>query len=300
MRIGFVVLAHQDPAQTAELADALCGCQGASVVLHYDRNSPAREFDFLRAQLSSSPILWPARIRCGWGQFSLVEATLSCLAALKVSGAPCDYVYLLSGSDLPIKPLASLQAFLAAQAGLQFIESIPIRERRWVRGGIEEERFVFHHWINQRRRKRWFDLWWRTQRKLGLRRTVPSGLELSLGSQWWCLTWPACLDILALCERRPQITRFFRRTWIPDESFFQTLIRQVVGPEKLSSCSLTYSRFDESGRPTILTDAARALLLDQEQAFFARKADPAAQGLRRYFLDLARSPVEAVDWKRNR
>ena len=75
---------------------------------------------------------------------------------------------------------------------------------------------------------------------------VPAGFMLPhLGSQWWCLTRQTLSAILESPDRA-EIDRYFRRVWIPDESYFQTMVRQFS--TNVESRSLTLSKFGLSGQ----------------------------------------------------
>jgi hypothetical protein len=294
VNIAFAILAHRQPEQIAELAQVLA-CRGDSVVIHYDANSPESEYRLLRTSLAGAgSVTFADRVRCGWGEFSLVQATMNCLEDLRRTGRAVDYVFLLSGADIPIKPLAALKGYLSENAGGEFIESFPIRERRWLLGGNQEERFLYRFPFNKRRFRRLFRAFLLVQRWLRLTKAVPPGLKLCLGSQFWCLTWESCEAILRLCEERPEVVRFFRTAWIPDESFFQTLIRNVAPAERIRGRSLTHYHFDEHGRPRAYADGDQAAL-ETSDAFFARKAAGDARELRRHFFRVAASSSDAAD-----
>jgi hypothetical protein len=219
---------------------------------------------------------------CVWGGFSLVRATISALNTIKTAADWPDYVILLSGADFPIRSVSGLRSFLAAHAGSEFIESKPL-STPWVRGGLQAERFAYYFFLDWRRWPRLFDLVLRLQillaLPLGLRRH-PEGVVPHLGSQWWGLTGKSCSAILDLLARRSDIVGFFRWTWIPDESFFQSLIRLVAEANTIVDANLTYIEFDTDGRPVTLYDD-HLLHLRAQPYFFARKLSPHAHALRR-------------------
>jgi hypothetical protein len=80
---------------------------------------------------------------------------------------------------------------------------------------------------------------------------------------------------------RPAIDRYFRRVWIPDESYFQTLVRQYSS--NVESRSLTLSKFDFQGKPHIFYDD-HLQLLRRSDCFVARKIWPHATKLYQVFL----------------
>lgn len=268
--VGFILLAHDHPDQTVRLARHLAD-QGAPLVVHLDRRAAPMP------GLAGLPVIQTQAAE--WGMIGLVRATLDA-ARLLVQRAPgIGHVYLISGACLPIRPISELRAYLAAHPGVDFIESVPA-DRPWVGGGLSEERFTLHHPFPWRRRRRLFDLNVALQRRLGLRRRLPVGLVPHLGSQWWCLS-VASLRAILEDPRLPEYLRFFARVWIPDEGFFQSLVRRPgarLGPP------LSLVRFDATGQPHVFHDDHADLLAGADH-FFARKIDPGAQGLRARFLD---------------
>jgi len=101
-----------------------------------------------------------------------------------------------------------------------------------------------------------------------------------MGSQWWCLTRQTLTAILQ-DPKRKVYDRYFRRVWIPDESYFQTLAR--LYSIHIESRSLTLSKFDCQGRPHIFYDD-HLQLLRRSDCFVARKIWPHADRLYQSFL----------------
>ncbi|MDP2739676.1 MAG: beta-1,6-N-acetylglucosaminyltransferase, partial [Pseudorhodobacter sp.] len=99
-------------------------------------------------------------------------------------------------------------------------------------------------------------------------------------SQWWCLTRQTLSAMLEDPERAT-VDRYFKRVWIPDESYFQTLVRQYS--VNVESRSLTLSKFDFQGKPHIFYDD-HLQLLRRSDCFVARKIWPHADKLYRTFL----------------
>ncbi|KAA9133360.1 beta-1,6-N-acetylglucosaminyltransferase [Marinihelvus fidelis] len=289
MKIAFLVLAHDQPAQCSRLADRLLA-QGADVFIHADERAGSAFIERFNAHLQANKtqVTWAPRTTVEWGKWSMVRATLNGLQAIADSGSRPDYVYLISGADYPVRPLDELRAFLREHHGREFIESVNALENRWVTDGLQEERWRYRHWVSWRTHPWLFDKQWRLQRLLGLRREMPAGLKPHMGSQWWTLTWPTCEAILELA-RDTAIESFFRTTWVPDELFFQTAVRKVVDrQENIDSRHLTLYRFDVTGQPLVFHDDHAELLASQPY-FFARKLSTRANQLRDH-LDAAPGP----------
>ena len=288
-RVAYVMLAHEQPDQVAAHVELLTAADPSAVVLiHYDGNAPAADFTVLKDRLSSDPraFVVPDRARCGWGEFGLVQGPLNALREIARLNAEPDYVYLISGSCLPIRPLAELNRFLDEQAGTEFIQA---EDASWMLAGLRRERFEFYFPLSFKKRRRLFDLFVRLQRWLKVKRKPPDMLEPRFGSQWWCLTWSTCRAILAYLDKRPDVSSFFRLTWIPDESFFQTLAFRFADRSRLAGRTLTLHQFSAKGKPLVFFDEHEPWLFAQK-FFFARKISPEATLLKRKIAAIAAEP----------
>ncbi|MEM7319056.1 MAG: beta-1,6-N-acetylglucosaminyltransferase, partial [Pseudomonadota bacterium] len=147
-------------------------------------------------------------------------------------------------------------------------------------GGLDQERFTLRFPFSWKKHRFLFDRYVALQRRLRFKRKVPSGLVPHMGSQWWCLTRQTLSAILQDPDR-DLYDNFFKRVWIPDESYYQTLSR--LYSQKIESRSLTLSKFDFQGKPHIFYDD-HLQLLRRSDCFVARKIWPRAERLYRAFL----------------
>jgi hypothetical protein len=277
---GVVMLCHTALDRAAQVARAWAS-NGCPVVIHLDRRVPTPDRDRLAAALADLPdIRFSNRTACEWGTFSLVQATIIAATQMLDQFPQVSHVFLASGSCLPIRPVADLTAHLAARPDTDFIESVTTADVGWTVGGLNKERFTLRFPFSWKKQRRLFDAYVRLQRRLGFARRIPAGIIPHLGSQWWCLTRRSLQAILSHPDRA-RYDRYFRRVWIPDESYFQTLVRQVS--TRVESRSLTLSKFDFQGRPHVFYDD-HLHLLRQSEAFVARKIWPQADRLYATFL----------------
>ena len=128
---------------------------------------------------------------------------------------------------MPIKTAEYIHGFLDDNDP-DFIESFDFFGSDWIKTGFREERLIYRHWFNERTQARRFYASFRIQQMLGLKRRVPPDLNVMIGSQWWCLRRQTVEAVLEFVKSRPDAVRFFGNTWIPDETFFQTLVRHLV------------------------------------------------------------------------
>jgi hypothetical protein len=278
--LGVVLLCHTALDRAAQVARHWSEA-GCPVVIHLDRRvAEADRAKFALAVADLPDVRFSACVACEWGTFSLVKATIAAASQMLAGFPGVSHVYLASGSCVPIRPVRDLQAHLAAHSDTDFIESVTTADVGWTVGGLNKERFTLRFPFSWKRQKMLFDGYVRLQRLIGFERRIPVGIVPHLGSQWWCLTRRSLTAILAHPDR-PTFDRYFSRVWIPDESYFQTLVRLVS--TKVESQSLTLSKFDFQGRPHLFYDD-HLHLLRQSEAYVARKIWPEADLLYRTFL----------------
>lgn len=279
MKIAYLIIAHEHPELLARLVTHLQR-SGGIVIIHYDKKRGQEPIEKLQQFLGASfdNIIWAERESVVWGEWTLVQATLNGLVALRNSGLNPDYVYLLSGSDYPVRPLAELNDFLECNQRKEFIESFSDKLHNWVIEGIQKERYLYRFPFNWGKNPRLFSFVLKLQIKLGLRRHVPETIDPHFGSQWWALTWKTCKEILVLADDKV-INKFFRGVWVPDELFFQTLVRNVAHHDDIRSHTLTLYQFASNGTPVVYCNGHEDYLRKQN-FFFARKVSPYANTLR--------------------
>ncbi len=280
MSVGIILLCHTALDRAAEVA-RFWAAAGSPVVIHLDaRAGGDAAARFLNGFDDQPLVSFSRRFPCEWGTFGLVAATLAAAEQLLAAHPDLGHVFLASGACLPLRPHAELTGYLADHPKTDFIESVTTGDVPWIVGGLAEERFTLRFPFSWRRQRRLFDGYVRLQRRLGLRRRIPAGLVPHMGSQWWCLTRRTLLSILQ-DPRRAEFDRYFRRVWIPDESYFQTLAR--LYSTDLESRSLTLSKFDVQGKPHTFYDD-HLQLLRRSDCFVARKIWPHADLLYASFL----------------
>lgn len=291
MSVGVIMLCHTAFDRAAAVA-RFWAEGGSPVVIHVDRRVSAEAFAAFRNDLATTDsISFSERHACEWGTFGLVAATLSAARLMLDRNPGVSHVYLASGSCLPLRPHAELVSYLAEHSGTDFIESVTTKDVQWIVDGLEIERFTLRFPFSFRKQRALFDSYVRLQRRLGVQRRIPDGLEPHLGSQWWCLTRRTLLSILD-DPKRPVYDRYFRRVWIPDESYFQTLAR--LYSTRIESRSLTLSKFDMHGRPHLFYDD-HLQLLKRSDCFVARKIWPHANRLYQTFLSPAFAGAERAE-----
>ena len=278
MNIAIAILADKHLDRVAQVATYLCN-SGMNICVHIDAKVSDKNYGKFCNNVPQDVAMVKRQV-CEWGEFSLVDAELRMCREIFNKWPDTSHVQLISGDTLPTKPLPDLHEFLSAQPDTDFIESFAVDDNNWVTGGLGIERFTLLFPFSWKTQRRLFDFWVETQRKLGIRRSMPEGLTPYIGSQWWCLTRQTILAILDDPDRE-SYDRYFGKCWIPDESYFQTLVRKHS--RKVISKSLVYSKFDHQGKPTTFYDDHLGGL-EALDAFFVRKVWDGAGLLYKRFL----------------
>ena len=278
-RIAFILLCHKDPEAIARQAEQLTAA-GDFIAIHFDASARAADYALLRERLGGNPSVAFARrrLRCGWGEWSLVDATLSALDTALEAFPRASHFYLVSGDCMAIKSAEYAHAYLDAR-DRDFIETQDFFESGWIKTGMREDRLVYRHFFNERTQSWLFYRSYELQQRLKLRREIPADLQMRIGSQWWCLRRQTVEALMEFTRSRRDVMRFFRTTWIPDETFFQTLVWHLVPAVQIENRTPTFLMFTDYGLPVTFHDDHFEMLLGQD-ALFARKVSPEAQVLR--------------------
>ena len=267
MSLGVIMLVHTafDRAEQMVRHWADAGCP---VVVHVDSNVPSTTYSAFVNALGDLPdVRFCLRHRCEWGTWGLVAASQEAATLLLEDFPDVEHAFLASGSCLPLRPVAELRQYLDAHPDTDFIESATTADVPWTVGGLDRERFTLRFPFAWKKHRRLFDVFVKLQQWLGIRRSIPEGIVPHMGSQWWCLTRQT-LDAILQDPKRDVYDAYFRKVWIPDESYYQTLTR--LHARRVESRSLTLAKFDYQGKPHIFFDD-HAELLQRSKSFVARK-----------------------------
>lgn len=277
--IAFILLCHKDPEAIVLQAQQLTA-MGDYIAVHFDASAPKEAFAYIEEHLGNNPSVAFAktRIKCGWGEWSLVQATLHAVEAAVDSFPRATHFYMVSGYCMAIKSASHAKALLDSD-DCDYIESFDFFESDWIKTGMKEERLIYRHFFNEQNNKTiFYNSWW-AQRKLGLEREILADLQIMIGSQWWCLRRRTIEWIIDMTKTRPDVMKFFRITWIPDETFFQTLVRHLVPEPEIRTRTLTFLMFTDYGMPVTFYNDHYDLLLSQD-FLFAHKILPEATDLK--------------------
>ncbi|MEM7546245.1 MAG: DUF5928 domain-containing protein [Pseudomonadota bacterium] len=269
VKIAYLLLCHKNAVSVIAQARALVAA-GDAVAIHFDKRGDNAEFDQIREAFEYEPsVALVKRVACGWGEYSLVQASLNLIHAARSQFDAITHYFLMSGDCYPAKSGAFIRKELAA-GDRDFVETNDFLDSDWIKTGLKEDRLIYRHFVNERERPELFYSLLNIQRRLGLKRKIPKGLRVKIGSQWWLLRAASIEKMLAYLEEHPNVVRFFKTTWIPDEIMFQTIASQCVPRDEIRSHPPTTLIFSDYGIPVVF-HRDNEEMLRHENRFFARK-----------------------------
>ncbi|HLP08127.1 MAG TPA: beta-1,6-N-acetylglucosaminyltransferase [Opitutaceae bacterium] len=286
MAVAFHLLAHKDPAQLGRLIDALWSPDNVYVV-HYDRRRPAGEHRAVSALAATRPnIVVQPPTAVLWGRFSLIRAQLVGLELALRQPQPWTHWVNLSGQCFPLHAPAEIATRLAATGDTSFVRHFdplgPDSDWRDAAGRLERDRLdspVLEWWL------RLPGLGRRLRRFFGGASAIPSlprrrpretpWFKWYGGDNWVVLSRTAAEQTVS--RQGWRIAEWFRGTAFPEESVFQTIVRNLAcGPVENDHLRCinwqgglaSPQNFRAADLPVLTSAAARG-------ALFARKFDTA-------------------------
>jgi hypothetical protein len=310
VKLAFLIASHKNPEQVRMLVDKLLrdACDPFVVISHDKTCSRLKESWF---QDVRNVYLLPGS-EAAWGTFSLVETALRGMRWLH-DRFRFDWLCYLSGQDYPIKPLPDIETFLRQTRHDGFLRSVPIdddslcgeNECRKENGQGAcvtcSKRYLYRYYpvpemayavLPSVLIRRVFQKI-RTSSGLLLAKNNPqstrithvgvkpkrtvfnSGFRCYKGSQWFTINARCVRHVLGFTADNPWYVNYYRRTLIPDESFFHTILRNNPGLD-IENDNLRYIAWEghKPSSPKVLGKEDLMAIMNSEK-HFARKFDMA-------------------------
>lgn len=283
MAVAYLVLGHRLPEQVARLVDRLRHPEDL-VWVHIDGKVDVAPFQSaVVPDQARGVVAWASRrTTCHWGGYGIVAATLDGMREVLQLRPDVTHVVVLSGQDYPIATQESVRAFFDRHANTTFMfakaagEPRPAEDRLatnddWWWSGNEDHLRRWHYRLPHR----WGAVPNRLTPFVPLRR-LPAGLVPHQGSAFWAMDAQTVAYVLDFLERRPDVVRFFARSYIPDENLFHMVVMSGPRAASVVQDDLHYIRWEPVHRthPEVLRveDAPHML---RSAKLFARKFDAA-------------------------
>lgn len=309
--VAYVILCHRDAPQVLRLARTIRAMSpDAPILIRHDQ--PAGFLNLEDAQAAGADLLI-SPIKCRWGRWSLVQATLEALRWVRDHRDP-DWTVVISGQDYPLRPLAQWESELLegshdAVMASEPLATGPFRLRPHGSEGLKMRYTHRWYWLPHlglvsrlpRKLRRgmstlWYQLLYPLQAFIVLnelprkgewvlgfrRRRVPWTRERPVykGSQWMALSRravAACLD----GTEAEALQHYFATTIVPDEAYFQTVLenRRDIGVRR-SVVSWVSWQDEETPHPAAMTASDIDAAVRAGTPFGRKFDESAAPGLR--------------------
>jgi Core-2/I-Branching enzyme len=243
--LAAIVLAHADPVHLRRLVAAL---EDVPIVLHCDAKTPRPLFDQMVRGLPRRVTL-SQRLPASLASWSLVQAELNALREI-LARTRADHIAVLSGSDYPLTSVDVLLQDLRGWKDRSYFRSVPLPFAQWDHhkhpdGGLWRLQSRFLTRGDQLVRFREMPLRWPIKRRL------PPEVRLRASTQWKIYARAHAQLLLTVVDARPDLVRFWRTTFIPDETFAGSMLASpaLVGYEAALPPCFAQPWYQEWGRP---------------------------------------------------
>jgi hypothetical protein len=267
MRQVILIHAHKDLAQLNTLVEQLLDDE----FLIYVNVDAKSQIDVRRIHPRALPVR--RRIAIHWGAFSQVEATLNSMRQIVAEAGAFDKLLFISAQDFPLLPNQRLKDALAALAGSELLDCVPLGPQGWPC----EQRYQYFHGDGGVPSMLACRAASRLMRLAGLRRRMVHGWQAWGGSSWWSLSRACAQMIVRQAREDTAVVRFFRSVLCPDELFFQTVVMNSPFRERVLADNYRHIQWTGPGarNPKVL-GVADFGAIRASPAHFCRKLDPVA------------------------
>jgi len=216
------------------------------------------------------------KYRIEWGGSNHIFAILLLIQeAFKVR--KYEYYHLITGSDLPIKPLSEFKAYFENHRTDNFIEHFPLPHSDWgAEGGMDRIKYYWLGYNTVDVRNGWWQIvrfTLRVQRKLKIQRKfVYFDGKLWGGSTYWSLSRNAISKIIEFISENSGFVQRFQFTSIGEEIFIQSILKSFNDVELVNNYLRYINWGKDQSTPIILTEENHDEII-RSNCFFARKFD---------------------------
>jgi Core-2/I-Branching enzyme len=259
MKIAYLVFAYKNP-QLIKRQIQLLSSENSAFFIHIDKKSDLHDFAAIQGD---NVFFSECRIPVYWAEFSGVRAIMFLIQKALESSGQYEYLFLLSGSEYPLRSRCYIERFLEANKGSEFIRLIKVPGP-----GKPLSRITTVRYESDKPLRRFAS---RAFAKIGLAQRdyqkYLGQLEPYSGRTWWALTRNACEYILRFAELNPQVTTFFKDTFAPEESFVHTILGNSDFRPRVRG-NLVYEDWSVAGsHPALISDKHIAFFESNKEVF---------------------------------
>ncbi len=216
MTHAWLIIAHNEFGILQRLASML-DCEGSDIYLHFDRKvKQVPEIQVVHSRLFR--LSDQERVDVRWGSVSQIRCELALFEAAAKNG-PYDYYHMISGTTLPLKPMAQIDRFFREAEGKSVLTGLcqdtPYQETLKVR---RYNLFLKNYTSSNRTLRRLSQFGWKSAIALQRLLHIEANRERTFykASNWLSLSEEAVQYILS---RKQAILKTYRWSFCGDEYF---------------------------------------------------------------------------------
>ena len=288
MKIAYLMLFHRDPGLLKRAIETLSS-EASGFFIHIDRKSDLREFSTIG---NDNVSFCQPRIPVYWAEFSQIEATLQLIRQALASSAHYDYFVFLQGSTYPLRSGSYIQRFLGENRGSEYMNVVKMPAPGYPLSKITTLRYPSDKPVRR------FAA--RVLAKLGLAQRDYQkklrGLDAYSGHACWALSRGACAYMTEFAASNPQVVEYFRNTFVPEESFFHTILGNSPFRSRIRK-NLVYADWSRSlgHHPAALNEDHVRFFEAQEKVWVQDEWGPGEMLFARKFSDDRWDLVDRID-----
>ena len=258
MRVAYLVLLHRDPELLSRTIRIL-GEDDAGIFVHVDKKATAEAF---RRLPTGSAVFCEPREPVYWSEFSQIRATRLLVRSALASAESYDYLVFIQGSTYPLRSGRYIREFLQSHRGDEFMNLVRMPAPGYPMSKMNVVRYPSDQPVHR------FAA--RALAKIGLarrdfHRQFPD-LQPYSGHAAWALSRAACEYILDFDASHPEVARYFERVFVPEESFFHTIIGNSAFANRVRR-NVVYADWSTSdGHHPAALDATHISWFEQQDA----------------------------------
>lgn len=287
MKHAFLIIAHDNWEQVKILLHAIdSNC--ADIFIHVNEKVQMPSIRDVGGSVKKSHIYWSDRKKIVWGEYGILDASISLLKKAK-QVSQYDYYHLLSGSDLPLKGIDEIDTFFEMNkfnnlSKGQFTNYISANECTDPKmcARVDQYTLLCKYWNAANKWKKVATsinrVGYYAQKILGVHRLRK--IQIYHGSTWWSISNNLAMDLIAnedffrkqYGDKTFGADEFAIQTFVMNSNYSQTVYRSGRNMPNSNLREIDWKRGNGHGSPHIWKSEDLDFL-EQSSNLFGRKFD---------------------------
>jgi hypothetical protein len=267
MRIAHIIITHKNPVQLERMLQKMQHPE-FDFYIHVDKKVDINSYQYL-TQIRGVNLI-KKRLNCNWGGYSTLQAMVSSLKEVILSGVNYGFYNLLSGQDYPLKSNDYIYNFLLDNADKSFIY-YENENSDWWENAVH--RFQRYHLTDFNFRGKTF-IEGLINKVMPIRK-FPFSMKLYGGckSSWWTLNRESAIYVANFFSNETRMNKFLKFCWGTDEFIIPTILVNSPLKDSIVNDNLRYIDFPSGmANPKILELDDMDKMMSSHM-LFARKFD---------------------------